>query len=151
MSDTLETLRCPACYKVMKKVFSPTEGVNIDICLDGCGGIWFDSREINYFNEQCENIDEIIEAIDGKEFVQVDQTNSRSCPVCGAKMAKTFSSVKKDIQLDECLGCGGKFLDNGELQAIREEHVSDLDRRVAMASFMRSTAEVQLKKLRDRL
>ena len=59
MSDTYAALRCPACQKEMKKVFVPKEGVNVDICLDGCGGMWFDNREIKYFDEQNEKVDEI--------------------------------------------------------------------------------------------
>ena len=151
MSDTHQQLKCPACNKDMTKVFIPKEGVNIDICLDGCGGMWFDSYEIKNFNEQNENIDEIIAAIEGKQFAKVDQTIRRFCPVCNTIMAKKNSSINKDIQIDECLACGGKFLDNGELQAIRSEHASESERRVAMASFMHSAIEVQLKKLRDKL
>ena len=45
MADTLKELKCPACGKVMEKVFIPSEGINLDICTDGCGGIYFDNRE----------------------------------------------------------------------------------------------------------
>ena len=56
MADNFKTLRCPACQKEMKKVFVPSEGVNVDICLDGCGGIYFYTREFQNFYEQDENI-----------------------------------------------------------------------------------------------
>jgi len=147
MSDCHDTLKCPACQKDMKKVFVPKEGVNIDICLDGCGGMWFDNREIKYFDEQHEKVDEIIAAIEGKEFAKVDQTNVRSCPCCGSRMVKNFSSVKKTIEVDECYGCGGKFLDNSELQAMRAEYVTESDRSADMVSFMYSTVGADLKRL----
>lgn len=147
MSDNHDTLKCPACQKEMKKVFVPKEGVNIDICLDGCGGIWFDNREIKYFDEQDENVTEIIGAIEGKEFAKVDQTNFRSCPVCGARMVKNFSSVKKDIKIDECYSCGGKFLDNSELQGLRAEYATEEERSADMVEFMYSTVGADLKKL----
>jgi len=147
MSDTHEMLKCPACNKDMKKVFVAKEGVNIDICLDGCGGMWFDNREIKYFDEQNEKIDEIIAVIDGKEFAKVDQTNFRSCPVCGARMVKNFSSVKQDIKIDECYACGGKFLDNSELQAMRAEYVTEADRSADMVSYMYATVGADIKKL----
>jgi len=147
MSDNRELLKCPACQKDMKKVFVPKEGVNIDICLDGCGGMWFDNREIKYFDEQNEKVDEIIAAIEGKEFEKVDQSNHRSCPACGARMVKNFSSVKKEIQIDECYACGGKFLDNSELQAMRAEYVTESDRSADMVSFMYATVGADIKKL----
>ncbi len=59
MSDTLQPLNCPACHKEMRKVFVPAEGINVDICVDGCGGIFFDNREFTKFDEKAENIDEI--------------------------------------------------------------------------------------------
>ena len=147
MSDNHNVLNCPACNKEMKKVFVPKEGVNIDICIDGCGGMWFDNREIKEFDEQNEKVDEIIAAIEGKEFDKVDQTNHRSCPACGAKMVKNFSSVKKEIQIDECYACGGKFLDNTELQALRAEYATESERSSDMVSYMYATVGADLKKL----
>ena len=49
--DTIDIIKCPACGKEMEKVFIPSEGINIDICTDGCGGIFFDNREFDKFNE----------------------------------------------------------------------------------------------------
>lgn len=128
MADTHQKLRCPACGTEMEKIFVPSEGVNIDICVNGCGGIFFDNREFQMFDEKNENIDEIIKAIENKEFKKVDESLARYCPACGAKMTKNFSSVKKQIQIDECYSCGGKFLDNGELEAIRDEYESNTER-----------------------
>ena len=70
MRDTKEILTCPACGKKMHKVFIKETGFNLDICLDGCGGILFDNREFKYFDEQHENISEILEAIADKEFTK---------------------------------------------------------------------------------
>lgn len=128
MADNDQVLVCPACQKQMKKIFMPEQGVNLDICIDGCGGIYFDNREFKNFDEQHENIDALIEAIEGKEFEKVDESLIRKCPVCGSNMVKNFSSVKREIQIDECYFCGGKFLDNGELIKIREEYATEADR-----------------------
>ena len=128
MTDTLKTLKCPACQKEMTKIFIPTEGVNIDVCLHGCGGIYFDTREYNYFDEPHENIDELLAAIKGKTFKKVDESLPRSCPACGARMTKHFASGKMAVQIDDCYFCGGKFLDNGELQKIRAEYKTQAER-----------------------
>lgn len=147
MADNFKELRCPACQKIMTKVFVPSEGVNVDVCLDGCGGIYFDNREFKYFDEQHENIDEILAAIEGKEFAKVDESLPRTCPVCGARMAKNYASAKKEVQIDECYSCGGKFLDNGELQKIRAQYATEEERSADIMKEVYSTVGVEIKRL----
>ena len=67
MAKNFDEIKCPACQKVMTKVFVPSAGVNVDICLDGCGGIYFDNREFKKMDEESENIDPILNAIQGKD------------------------------------------------------------------------------------
>lgn len=43
---------------------------------------------------------------------------NRICPVCGAKMVQ--NQAADGIVIDECYTCGGKFLDYGELEKIKE-------------------------------
>ena len=112
-------LICPACGKTMKKIFVPESGINIDICLDGCGGILFDNRELNKFDEPHENADEILKMLEGREFKKTDETEIRTCPLCHVPMVK-MGSGKGGVQIDVCNTCGAKFLDNGELLKIRE-------------------------------
>jgi len=128
MADTFKNIKCPACQKDMVKVFMPTEGVNLDVCLNGCGGIYFDNRELYHFDEQHEKVDELLEKIKGKFFEKTDENLPRNCPVCGAKMVKNFASPKQNVQIDECYTCGGKFLDNGELQKIKAEYKTKEER-----------------------
>lgn len=128
MADTQKTLTCPACGKTMKKVFIPTEGINLDICTEGCGGIYFDNREFKEFDEQNEDISAILASLEGKTFEKVDETAKRHCPNCGSIMVKNHSSIKQEIQMDDCYNCGGKFLDNAELIKIRAEYESNEER-----------------------
>ena len=147
MSDNFDTIKCPACQKKMKKIFIPSEGINVDICLDGCGGIYFDNREFKYFDEQHENIDEIIKAVEGKTFEKTDETLPRTCPVCGARMVKNFASVKKEVQIDECYACGGKFLDHGELSKIRAQYKTEEERTADSMKLLYDTVGIKLKAL----
>lgn len=147
MKDTNQILKCPACQKDMVKIFVPQKGVNIDICLNGCGGMWFDNRELSYFDEQDEKIDEILESITNKTFDSVEQNKKRSCPACGANLVKNFSSVKREIQIDECYSCGGKFLDNSELQQFRQEYITEKDRSDDTVKFMYSIVGAEMKEL----
>ncbi len=120
MSDNQEKdLVCPACGEIMKKVFIPDAGINIDICIDGCGGIFFDNREFNKFDEPNESVDEILRMVEGRTFKKVDESEQRKCPLCRIPMVK-MGSGKGGVQIDVCNKCGAKFLDNGELLKIRE-------------------------------
>lgn len=128
MTDNKKELRCPACGEVMKKVFMQDTKTNVDICVDGCGGIWFDLNEDKFYDEEHESIDEILNVYENKEYKQVNQQYDRYCPVCGAKLRKTYTSVKKEVQIDECLSCGGKFFDYKELEAMRREYKTEKER-----------------------
>ena len=55
MEDSLEILICPACGSEMTKVFIPDKGINIDVCAQGCGGMYFDNKEIQEFSGENED------------------------------------------------------------------------------------------------
>ena len=75
--DNKTTITCPACGKKMTKNTVPESNIEVDICLDGCGGIFFDNRELQQVDEPIDNIDEILKAIQNKEFEKVDTTAKR--------------------------------------------------------------------------
>ena len=125
MADTTGIIECPACGKKMKKIYIPESGINIDICLDGCGGIYFDNREFEKFDESYENADAILSQIEGKTFAAVNGDEVRICPVCGIAMSK-MGAAGGEVEIDVCHNCGSKFLDNGELQKIRKYENDDI-------------------------
>ena len=124
MADTTRKIECPACGCEMKKIYVEDAEVCVDICTDGCGGIYFDNREFNKFDEPHENIDVIIKELEGKEFKEVDEREVRICPICNVPMVKAGSGVA-GVEIDVCYTCGAKFLDNGELEKIREGKFSE--------------------------
>lgn len=145
MADTLKPLICPACNKTMDKVFIPTEGINVDICTN-CGGIYFDNRELEHFDENKEDVSKIMEKLEGREFEKVPADIERHCPNCGNKMVKNFSSIDKSIEIDECYNCGGKFLDNSELTKIRAEYETEAERSEDVLQYMYSQIGADLAK-----
>ena len=119
MADTYKSIKCPACDAVMKKIFIPSAGINIDICSESCGGLFFDNQELQQFNKASDDISEIKKVLEGKSFIAIDENKTRICPACGKPMVKT--NIKGlGIQIDTCYTCGGVFLDNGELDSIRQ-------------------------------
>ena len=129
MADNLKTIKCPACDKEMVKIYVKSAGINVDVCVNGCGGIFFDNKEFLAFDENHENIYEITKALEGKMFNTVDSSVIRTCPVCSNKMVKNYTDFSKSIEVDDCYNCGGKFLDYGELEKIRSDKMTSPERK----------------------
>lgn len=144
MADTLKKLTCPACGKEMEKVFIPSEGINLDICTQGCGGIYFDNREFDKFDEKNEDISVILEKLEDKKFTKPSENMTRVCPNCGSKMVKNNSSILKNVEVDDCYNCGGKFLDNSELIKIREEYDNNEQRDEDILRYVYTQVGVEL-------
>lgn len=129
MADNNVEIICPACQAKMVKLQAPNQNFSVDVCLEGCGGIFFDNQEMKKFDEESENIDFIIEALKGREFSKVDETKQRICPYCFAPMQKVFSDSSLEVEVDSCYTCGANFLDCGELTKIREQHETEQERK----------------------
>lgn len=94
----------------------------VDVCQDGCGGIWFDAFELQQVDEQNEVAGEPLLHIRRDQRIVVDPLRKRECPRCaGMKLHRHFFSAKRRIEVDECPNCGGYWLDAGELAQIRAE------------------------------
>ena len=135
MSDNKQIINCPACGKEMVKVFDKEKGINIDICLNGCGGILFDNREFEKFDESHENADEILNAIKERKFAKVDESEIRVCPICNVPMVKMGAGTG-GVEIDICNTCGAKFLDNGDLEKVRKGANADLSKVDAMVDLL---------------
>ncbi len=145
MADNLKIIECPACGKKMEKIFMPSAGVNLDVCVDGCGGIYFDNRELNKFDEKHEDIEPLIKAFEGKTYSKIDTAETRICPVCSMKMVKNYASAKHEVQIDECYSCGGKFLDHCELDKIREQYATEEERAADVIKELYSKVGAELR------
>ena len=105
-------LECPACHHELQTLELDNGKLTVDVCAGHCGGIWFDNRELQRVDEQSEAIGEQLLNIPRDPALKVDMTSKRRCPVCqNIKMMRHFFSVKRSIEVDECAGCGGIWLD----------------------------------------
>lgn len=126
INDNKEDIKCPACGTQMRKIFLEGSNISVDICLDGCGGIYFDNRELEKFDEKHESADEIYALYQNKNFAKVDESQTRICPICNVPMVKLGGS-SGSVVIDACHTCGAKFLDYGELERIRNEEPVNID------------------------
>lgn len=127
MTDTKRALYCPACGAEMRKVFVKSANCYLDVCLDGCGGIYFDNEEFDKINQAQAEIPELVDALKDKHFMLVDTEKARMCPDCSHIMIKSFSSQNNEVEVDTCKNCGGVFLDCNELFQIRNQDINSVD------------------------
>jgi hypothetical protein len=103
-------------------------GVEVDICRNGCKGIWFDCGELAELDEKNEGAGKAIEdALESERTIDQDRGKLK-CPKCGTPMQIHKYKHCKDVNIDECYVCGGVFLDSGELKAIKDGYMSDRQR-----------------------
>jgi len=120
-------VKCPACGNTMKEV--QVQDITVDVCEGGCGGIWFDWFELKKVDEPHEALGEELLNVTRDESLVVDQEAKRTCPRCeGQTMWRHFSSVNREVAVDECPQCGGFFLDYGELNQIRGQFTTEEER-----------------------
>jgi len=113
-------MKCPACFNSLS---STTIGkLTVDVCRGGCGGIWFDAFELQQVDEPQESAGAWLVDIERDPQLHVDTDRKRSCPKCdGVKLKRRYFSAKRRFEIDECPGCGGYWLDAGELEKVRDE------------------------------
>lgn len=128
------TMKCPACSN---ELFETTVGeVTVDVCKGGCGGIWFDNFELKKFDEPHESAGQTLLEIERNENMVVDHTKRLKCPKCDdVVMMRHFFSVKKAVEVDECPGCSGIWLDAGELARIRSLFNTEQERHKAAENY----------------
>lgn len=120
-------MQCPACQHALLPLQVGT--VTVDACDGGCGGVWFDAFELKKVDEAHESEGQLLLNLRRDPGLEVDRELRRKCPRCLTHvMMRHYTSPKKLVLVDECPGCGGYWLDAGELAAMRQEHGNEVER-----------------------
>ena len=117
-------MTCPACGRELTTM---TAGpITVDVCVNGCAGIWLDHFELAKIDEQSESAGAALLEIPRDPSLSIDLDRRRICPKCEPQieMMRHFESVARKVAVDECPDCGGIWLDAGELNVIRNEYPS---------------------------
>ena len=113
-------MKCPACFNPLTQ--QHLGSVTIDVCDGGCGGLWLDAFELQRVGPEVAGETGSLPQIRRDAFLRLDLTRKRDCPRCeGVKLKRRFFSPKRRVEIDECPGCGGLWLDAGELDRIHDE------------------------------
>lgn len=116
-------MNCPVCNKQMtEKDFG---GAIVDICNDGCKGIWFDWLELVKLDEENEGCGEALKEALNYPRVNDENRDRLKCPKCNMLMSVHKYKKSKETNVDECFKCGAFFLDSGELKLIRDTYMTE--------------------------
>ncbi len=128
----MDCLRCEEQLETIKN-----GEVEVDACMQGCGGIWFDPFELKKMNEKSEITQEFMQHIYRANRKMVDKKPRLQCPKCNAKMLRHFHSVRREIEVDQCPLCYGHWLDGGELLKIVNQFKNKDEHRSATQEFFK--------------
>ncbi|MFN8392082.1 MAG: zf-TFIIB domain-containing protein [Bdellovibrionota bacterium] len=129
-------MKCPACQNSLTQL--QAGDVTVDVCKGGCGGVWFDDREIKNFDEEAEVLALPICNVERSPNPRLKLGAVRSCPRCGddAVLCRRYFDVHGQVEVDQCLTCSGIWLDAGELDTIRKQYKTEDERNAAAESYL---------------
>ena len=123
-------MNCPACGQGMR--VEKVGGIAVDVCAEGCGGLWFDRLELRRLDELHEgDAADLLNFGAGKSGHR--EGGRLSCPRCTQKypLIKRLFHPTIRVEVEECPGCAGHFLDPGELGEIRKSNRPEKEREEA--------------------
>lgn len=127
-------MQCPACQSELQEI--DLHDLKIDLCQDGCGGIWFDRFELNRLNKiHANTLQNLFKTATQKTKTNITKTKRR-CPRDTTIMQQHYHSVRKKIEVDTCPCCAGIWLDRNELDAIQNEYESQHEREEEASRFI---------------
>ncbi|HSH14831.1 MAG TPA: zf-TFIIB domain-containing protein [Verrucomicrobiae bacterium] len=126
---------CPVCVRPLTVL--AVGRLLIDVCHEGCGGLWFDHFELQRVDEPHEGEGKLLGAVSRHPEVTRDPQSRLRCPRCrDVVLRRHFFSVKQQVEVDSCPQCGGYWLDHGELERIRSEFSTASARKHATEKFL---------------
>ena len=139
-------MTCPACGGHLSQV--QQVDVVVDVCREGCGGIWFDHFELAKVDDAHEAKGESLLDLQAARPVSTDRSAQRRCPKCPEQVIRRhYFSVKREVEIDDCPRCGGIWLDAGEFAAIRRSFATEQEHKQAADQYFKKLFEKDLVEL----
>ncbi|MBN8548054.1 MAG: zf-TFIIB domain-containing protein [Deltaproteobacteria bacterium] len=132
-------MKCPVCSKQL--VEFKAGSLALDICRDGCSGIWFDAAELDKCDEMTEHFPEELLRVNKNPNVVIDRSKIRQCPKCSVNMSRITLDTERRFEIDHCPSCAGQWLDNGELGRMRQVSKDNAEREANLAIFKKRINE----------
>lgn len=103
----MASLTCPRCAAELREIDS-AERVTLDFCA-GCKGLFFDPGEVAYYFELARDVPGL------EQSRATARATDMNCPKCAAPFEELCYSALDSLVVDRCTGCGGVWLDQGEV------------------------------------
>ena len=116
-------MNCPVCKVEMAQ--EDFGRAKIDVCKNGCKGLWFDWKELAKLDESHEGFGNALKESLNSPRAKDENRGQINCPKCNMPMMAHLHKRAKAVTVDECYGCAGFFLDAGELKVIRDNSMTD--------------------------
>jgi uncharacterized protein len=110
-------MKCPKCTGDAKEI--QVGGITLDRC-GRCHGIWFDRRELDRVLDKLRAGEAPPPSSRSPLSEKLDSVLA-SCPRCSKSLERTESLAVNGLFYDGCPGCGGAWLDGGELDEIASD------------------------------
>ena len=134
-------MECPVCSKGM--IEQDLGGVKVDVCKDGCKGLWFDWSELVKLDEKNEGFGNALKEALAYQRTNDDNRGQIMCPKCKKTMITHKYQSSKEVNVDECYLCGGFFLDSGELRVIKDTFMSEQEEKDYMNKILKGVSKYQ--------
>ena len=137
-------MNCPRCDTDTVELSS--NGIKVDVCMEGCSGIWFDPFIFKKLDEPHEAEDSFLQKLSEGKIQNLEK--EIDCPRCDKQpMFRRFFSVRKSVEIDECPKCAGVWLDAGELTHIYALFKSEQERKAEADILLAELIGEDLEKL----
>lgn len=115
-------MKCPACALGLEE--KQLGILSLHVCLKGCGGIWFDTLEMDQVDQETEAVSELVFSARPAGGMTVDPLGARGCPRCeGVQLKRVLLSPGSQVHVCECPSCDGCWLDERELAKLHDERI----------------------------
>lgn len=115
-------MQCPTCNTTLRTV--TYEGIQIETCT-ACTGEWLDRTELKHIvdaREERFSPEERQAVARAAKITGVDierEDRDLICPKCGGQTDAVNYGGDSGVVIDKCTGCGGIWLDGGELEKVQ--------------------------------
>jgi len=116
-------MECPACQRSLHPV--ELDGLELDVCRDGCLGVWFDAFELEKVDERGEGGGAALLDLQPALERESDKSARHACPRDGTVLMRHWFSALREVEVDTCPRCAGVWLDAGELARVRQGQAAE--------------------------
>lgn len=110
--------------------------VFVDVCGDGCHGVWFDGEELSRLDHRRKGGGPALQRALAADTAPSAE-RPLTCPRCEVEMDTIEYDLHQAVAIDSCPECTGVFLDVGELALIRSRELTAEELQQSRTHFRR--------------